>query len=102
MVTLDREQFMGRIVQSIIPKGFQRVSYYGLQAACQLKKVRLRLQTALQKLVQGVFAWVENIVGKLSYPARMTRAYSLDPVRCTQCGAEMWLWYVWHPHYGVL
>lgn len=25
-----------------------------------------------------------------------------DPLLCPQCGAEMWLWYVWHPEYGVI
>ncbi len=101
-VTLDREQFIGRMVQTILPKGFQRVRYYGLQATCKLKKVRICLQTVLQKLVQGVFGWAENIVEKLSYPERMKRAYGLDPLTCVQCGAELWLWYVWHPDYGVI
>ena len=52
--------------------------------------------------MQGVFAWVENIVGKLRYPERMKRAYGLDPLTCVPCGAERWLWYVWHPDYGVI
>jgi hypothetical protein len=101
-VTLDRAQFIGRMVQTILPKGFQRVRYYGLQATCKLIKDRLCFQTALQKLVQGGFGWVENIVGKLRYPERMKRAYGLEPLTCVQCGAEMWLWYVWHPDYGVI
>lgn len=41
-------------------------------------------------------------MGKLSYQERMQRAYGLDPLLCPQCGAEMWLWYVWHPDYGVI
>ena len=102
VVRLDREQFIGRMVQTILPKGFKRVRYYGLQATCKLKKVSVHLQTALQKLVQGVFGWVENIVGKLRYPERMKRAYGLDPLKCVQCGTELWLWYVWHPNYGVI
>lgn len=102
VVTLDREQFIGRMVQNILPKGFQRVRYYGLQSTCKLKKVRVLLQTALKKLVQGVFGWAERIVEKLSYQERMKRAYALDPLTCVQCGTEMWLWYVWHPDYGVI
>ena len=31
-----------------------------------------------------------------------TPAYGLDPLVCAQCGAELWLWYVWHPDYGVI
>jgi hypothetical protein len=45
------------MVQTILPKGFKRVRYYVFQAACKLKKVRVHLQTVLQKLVHGVF-WV--------------------------------------------
>ena len=30
VIALTREQFIGRIVQTILPKGFQRVRYYGL------------------------------------------------------------------------
>ena len=41
-------------------------------------------------------------MGKLRYPERMKRAYGLDPLKCVQCGAELWLWYVWHPDYGVI
>ena len=90
------------MVQTILPQGFQRVRYYGLQATCKFKKVRLLLQTALQKLVQGVLGWVEKTVGRLSYPVRMKRAYGVNPLLRTQCRAEMWLWYVWHPDYGVI
>lgn len=49
-----------------------------------------------------MFGWADEIGGKLSYQERMKRAYGLDPLMCVQCGAEMWLWYVWHPDYGVI
>lgn len=73
-----------------------------MQATCKLKQVTVRLQTAPQKLVQGVLGWVEKIVGKLSYLARMKHAYGLEPLLYTPCRAELWLWYVWHPDYGVI
>jgi hypothetical protein len=34
--TVSRETFIGRMVQHILPKGFQRIRYYGLQATCIL------------------------------------------------------------------
>ena len=52
--------------------------------------------------MQGVFGWAENIVEKLRYPERMKRAYGLDPLKRLQCGAELWLWYIWHPDDGVI
>lgn len=90
------------MVQTILAKGFQRVRYYGLQATCKLKKVRAILAGALQSMVQGAFAWLEQVVVKLSYQERMKRAYGLDPLVCEDCGAELWRWYVWHPDYGVI
>jgi hypothetical protein len=32
----------------------------------------------------------------------MKRAYGLDPLKGVPCGTELWLWYVWHPNYGVI
>ena len=39
--------FIGRMVQHILPKGFQRMRYYGLQATCTLKQVRAQLLQVL-------------------------------------------------------
>ncbi len=32
----------------------------------------------------------------------MKQTYGKDPFICERCGAEMWLWRIWHPDYGVL
>ncbi|WP_394332141.1 transposase [Piscirickettsia litoralis] len=37
--TIDAVTFIGRMVQHIFPKGFQRVRYFGLQATASFKKV---------------------------------------------------------------
>jgi hypothetical protein len=50
--TVSRETFIGRMVQHILPKGFQRIRYYALQATCILSQVRERLMTLLQVAVQ--------------------------------------------------
>jgi hypothetical protein len=102
VIAVTREQFIGRMVQTILPKGFQRVRYYGLQATCKLKKVRTVLASILQRVVQSAFAWLDQVKVKLSYQERMKRAYGLDPLVCEDCGAELWLWYIWHPDYGVI
>lgn len=105
-VAVSRDQFIGRMVQHILPKGFKRVRYYGLQATCKLKKVAKILKQAIKRVVQGVFDWfdkeAEPAVVKLSYRERMKRAYGQDPLLCERCGAEMWLWQVWHPDYGLI
>jgi hypothetical protein len=52
--TVSRETFIGRMVQHILPKGFQRIRYYGLQATCILKKVRDQLVRVLRVVAQPV------------------------------------------------
>lgn len=76
--------------------------YYGLQATCKLKKVRAVLASALQRVLQSTFEWLDQVRVKLSYQERMKRAYGLDPLVCEQWGAELWLWYIWHPDYGLI
>jgi hypothetical protein len=101
-VTVDRETFIGRMVQHILPKGFQRIRYYGLQATCKLKKVREQLAVALQGAAQLVKEAVVKPVKRLTYRERMKQTLGRDPQKCPQCGAEMWLWKVWHPKYKVI
>ncbi len=102
IITLEREQFIGRMVQHILPKGFKRIRYYGLQAICKLNKVAAILKQALKQMVQGVMDEVEKVAGKLSYRERVKQAYGKDPLLCPRCATEMWLWYIWHPDYGVV
>jgi hypothetical protein len=102
VMELTREYFIGRMVQHILPKGFKRVRYYGLQATCKAKKVAEILKKAVKSVVQGVLGLVSKVTEKLSYRERMKRAYGKDPLLCEQCGTEMWLMYVWHPDHGVL
>jgi hypothetical protein len=42
------------MVQHILPKGFQRIRSYGLQASCTLKKVRAQLLRLLHLAEQQV------------------------------------------------
>ena len=98
--TVSRETFIGRMVQHILPKGFQRIRYYGLQATCILKKVRQQIGQALPGAVQLVMVGFKTL--KLTYRERMKQAFGRDPLRCPRCGTEMWLWCIWHPDYGVI
>jgi hypothetical protein len=101
--TVSRETFIGRMVQHILPKGFQRIRYYGLQATCILKTVREQLGHALPVVLQQVMDMGDaGTVGRPSYRERMRSALGRDPLVCPRCGTEMWLWQIWHPHYGVI
>jgi hypothetical protein len=101
--TVSRETFIGRMVQHILPKGFQRIRYYGLQASCTLKKVRAQLLQLLEVVEQQALPLPDTVpVRGPLYRERMHTAFGRDPLRCPRCGGEMWLWQIWHPHYGVV
>jgi len=100
--TVSRETFIGRMVQHILPKGFQRIRYYGLQATCILKQVRERVLTALQVAVQQAMEVLGAPIRRRPYRVRMRATLGRDPLVCPRCGGEMWLWQVWHPQYGVV
>ncbi len=101
--TVSRQTFIGRMVQHILPKGFQRIRYYGLQATCILKKVREQLVRVLRIVAQPVVT--RDDAAPLTHPGyreRIQAAFGRDPLACPRCGQEMWLWQIWHPKYGVV
>lgn len=94
-------EFIGRMVQHILPKGFHRIRYYGLHATCKAKKVRVVLQqllVALGRLITGTY----RIVTRKNYQERVRASTGQDPLRCGRCGRGMMLWKIWHPRYGVV
>ncbi len=99
--TVSRETFIGRMVQHILPKGFQRIRYYGLHATCLLRQVREQIAVAVQGAAQLALPGVAS-VKRLTYRERMKATLGRDPQVCPTCGVELWLWKVWHPKYGVV
>jgi hypothetical protein len=74
VVEMNRERFIGRMVQHILPKGFKRIWYYGLQATCKAKKVAAVLKRAVKRVVEGVLDLAAN---------KKTAGSSVDPVSPT-------------------
>ena len=44
--TVDAQTFIGRMIQHVVPKGFKRVRYYGVQATKTFAKLKLLIQAA--------------------------------------------------------
>ncbi len=102
VATVDRTTFIGRMVQHILPKGFQRIRYYGLQATCILAKMRQKVVAAVQGAVQQVIAGLGAPRRRRRYRERMQATLGRDPLVCPRCGTALWLWRLWHPRYGIL
>ena len=100
-LTVDVYTFIGRMVQHIMPKNFQRVRYYGLQATKTFTKWSEAIKEGLQK-VGRVIKGVYEIIREKTYRERYQEMSGKDPFICRNCGREMILWKLWHPDYGVL
>ena len=99
--TVDVYTFIGRMVQHVFPKGFQRVRYYGVQATKTFAKLKGLIQEALAK-VQGIIKGAIKIIAPLTYRQRYQRSTGRDPLRCPHCHNAMGVWRIWHPTYGVI
>ena len=98
---VDVYTFIGRMVQHIFPKWFQRVRYYGLEATKTYKKWAQVIQEGIRKIGQ-VIKGAYQIVRKKKYRERYKEICGTDPMVCRYCGKEMELWKIWHPKYGVI
>ena len=99
--TVDVDTFIGRMVQHTMSKGFKRIRYYGVQATKTYAKVKGVIQAALAK-VEGVVKGAIKIIARLTYRQRYEQSTGRDPLRCPHCRAEMGVWRIWHPTYGVI
>ena len=93
--------FIGRMIQHVFLKGFQRIRYYGVQATKTFEKVKGLIQEALAK-VKGIVKGVIKIIPALTYRQRYEQSRGRDPLICRYCHEEMGVWKVWHPKYGVV
>jgi hypothetical protein len=99
--TVDVITFVGRMVQHILPKGFQRIRYYGLQATKTYRKWSEVIRTGIKKL-SGTIRGAYEVVSSLNYRQRYIKGCGKDPLKCPFCGGEMGVWVIWHPKYGVI
>jgi len=99
--TVDVYTFIGRMVQHVFPKSFQRIRYYGVQATKTFAKLKGVIQEALAK-VQGIVKGAIKIIAPLTYRQRYQQSTGRDPLRCPHCQRAMGLWRIWHPTYGVI
>jgi hypothetical protein len=96
---ISAKEFIGRMVQHILPKGFQRIRHYGLHASCKSSKIREKLREILRATEQPESQETYK-VEKNSYRDRIKKSFGVDPLKCEKCGEEMTFDGIWHPDYG--
>jgi len=99
--TLPVLQFIKRMVQHILPKGFQRIRYYGLHANVRYRKTRQHiadiLPTDMPDDPNGY-----RVLPMKPFAQRVFESFGKDPLACQTCGSEMSLELVYHPDYGII
>ena len=95
--TIDAQLFIGRMVQHILPKGFQRVRYYGLQATETFKKWYEIIASVAGDLVDAMASYVKRI----GYSEFFQEVAKHNPLKCKHCGSGMDLVRLYPPNRGV-
>ena len=95
--TIDAQTFIGRMVQHILPKGFQRIRYYDLQATATFKKWYEVIARVAGDLVDAMISYVKRI----GYADFFEEVAKRNPLKCSFCGAGMELVRLFHPDRGL-
>lgn len=77
--TVEVYTFIGRMVQHVFPKGFQRIRYYGVQATKTFARLQEAIQEALAK-VQGIVKGAIKIMAPMTYRQRYQQSTGWDPL----------------------
>ena len=99
--TVEVYTFIGRMIQHVFPKGFQRIRSDGVQATKTFAKIKHMIQEALAK-VRSIVKGAIKIIAPMTYRQRYQQSTGRDPLRCPHCQREMGVWRIWHPSYGVI
>ncbi len=95
--TIDVKTFIGRMVQHILPKGFQRVRYFGLQATATFKK----WYEVIARVAGDLVGTMMSYVNRITYADLFAEVAKRNPLTCTFCGKDMELVQLYHPDRGV-
>ena len=100
-VTLPVLKFIGRMVQNILPKGMQRIRYYGLHGnACQARMRQILASVLPPDAPTDSEGF--RVRAPKRYAQRCRESFGQDPLLCPRCGKEMELTGIYHPRYGMI
>ncbi|MBM4039270.1 MAG: transposase [Planctomycetes bacterium] len=99
--TLPVLKFIGRMVQHILPKGFQRIRYYGLHGNTRYAQARQTLATVVPASAppdpQGF-----RVLPRKPFRQLFFESFGRDPLLCPRCKSPMELERIVHPKYGII
>ena len=102
-VKISAFEFIRRMTQHIMPKGFRLIRHYGLYARNKVSRIRqilAKIFEGVRKVAGELKHLLEKAVSPQNYRERIKDNFGKDPLVCPYCKQEMTLWGIWHPHYG--
>lgn len=99
--TLPVLLFIGRMLQHILPKGFQRIRYYGLHANLRYEKVRQQL-TVILSVNPPAHTKGFRVIPRKPFADLFQETFGKNPLLCPKCKTEMVLDLIKHPKYGII
>lgn len=95
-------RFIGRMVQQVLPKWFQRIRYFGLQATKDHEKWRDKIKSG--KKSSDLVSRHEEIfkIPAKTYADRLKRWTGHNPLICPKCKHMMEVMIVWTRNKGVV
>lgn len=93
--------FIHRMVQHILPKGFQRIRYYGLHGNVRYANMREKLSHILPAHSPPNPLGF-RILPRKPFAELFRDTFGADPLLCLNCGNELTLEFLHHPQYGTI
>jgi hypothetical protein len=99
--TLPVLRFIGRMVQHILPKGFQRIRHFGLHCHTRYQQTREHLAT-LGPASTPLDPRGYRVLPRPAFTQLFLATFGQDPLRCPRCGTPMDWELLHHPEYGIV
>jgi hypothetical protein len=99
--TLPVLRFIGRMIQHILPKGFQRIRYFGLHSNPRYQQIREQLATLLPKGEPSDPRGC-RVLPRPQFAQLFLDTFGQEPLLCPRCATPMDWEYLYHPKYGIL
>lgn len=90
--------FLDRMIPHILPKNFQRVRYYGLQATAKVKFWR----EVISQIVGVVIDSAKKILNRISYADFFEEITGRNPLKCRCCSEKMEVFRIVHATKGLV
>ena len=80
-------RFIGRMVQHILPKGFQRIRYYGLHGNVRYEKMRRYIAQVLpSNMPEDPKGY--GVLPRKRFAELFFKSFGKDPLLCPRCGGQ--------------